>query len=172
MRNIFSIRSVRLPAALLFVLITFQSKANAQSFLCPCLLRRECLPPPNALVICKQNGNLQFFDRNSMMTREARVADLLRRLRDESAAVRTNAATELAGIRPTSKEIEPALVEALRNDPSKWVRRAAARTLGRLRLRTAESALRTAVSDRDHWVAHSATEALKRIALRSQSDPL
>ena len=88
---------------------------------------------------------------------------LLTQLRSGDAAKRTCAATDLGYLRRSTRELIPPLVEALRNDRSKWVRRAAAKSLGRIGSREVISPLRQALGDRDRWVAHSAAKALARL---------
>lgn len=88
---------------------------------------------------------------------------LLTQLRNGTPAERTWAATDLGRLRRPHTELIPPLARALRSDDSKWVRRAAARSLGRLGSRSAVPPLREALRDRDRWVAHSAANALSQL---------
>jgi len=85
---------------------------------------------------------------------------LIAQLQRGSAAERTCAATDLGSLRSNKNELLSYLAFALRNDESKWVRRAAAKSLGKLRLTAAIAPLTEALKDSDRWVAHSAANAL------------
>lgn len=76
--------------------------------------------------------------------------------------VRTGAATSLGVLGRRAHEAVPALVKALR-DPSKNVRRAAARALGKIRSPEAVDPLISALSDQDRYVARTAALALRSI---------
>lgn len=89
------------------------------------------------------------------------TARLVRQLQSGNAAERTCAATDLGSLRLNRSELFTYLAFALRNDESKWVRRAAAKSLGKLGLAKAIAPLTEALKDSDHWVAHSAANALR-----------
>lgn len=138
--------------------------ASAATSYCECLMRKTCLPPAHAVILCDSREGIRYFTRESMQSRDARTDELLLQLREGNAALRTNAVTDLGLLAPLRGDAVSAVIYALKNDESKWVRRAAARTLGRLQLRNSASALRVALNDGDKWVSHSAAEALKRIS--------
>jgi len=92
-----------------------------------------------------------------------RLQILVSQLRDQSDVVRTHAASDLGLLGPYAAPAVQQLAYALVNDSSKWVRRAAARSLGKIGESSAAKALRRALSDRNKWVAHSAQRALWKI---------
>ncbi len=137
--------------------------AESPTSLCACLSRGECLPSKDALVICTENGAVRYYHRKWMLTPEIQAQQLLEQLHEGSAATRTNAVTDLGVLGAHTPEILRAITVALTRDESKWVRRAAARALGRLRIASAADALRIALRDTDKWVAYSAGEALRQL---------
>ena len=97
----------------------------------------------------------------------AHYARLLEQLRSTNAAQRTCAATDLGRIDGRRNETVAHLSFILKNDSSKWVRRAAAKSLGRIGTREVVAPLTAALSDRDKWVAHSAANALQQVRRRA-----
>ncbi len=109
------------------------------------------------------------YHNNRTMTRaeirsERTYRKLITQLQNGTAAERTCAATDLGRLQRPHSDLIPPLARALRTDDNKWVRRAAARSLGRLKNPAATQPLREALRDRDHWVAHSAANALSQIS--------
>lgn len=142
--------------------------ASADTQLCECLRHQECLPPPRALVLCNFGGEERQFTRESMLSKDERIEELLVQFRTGNSAARTTAITDLGTLGPLNTHSMTVVLRALSSDESKWVRRAAARTLGRLQMGGTESALRVALGDNDKWVSHSASEALRK--MRSSAD--
>jgi hypothetical protein len=93
-----------------------------------------------------------------------RVKLLIHQLKHQDAAARTNAATDLGQLGPKAESAVGPLVHALHYDESKWVRRAAAKSLPKIsRNPTVYTALQRATKDSNKWVAHSASRALGRM---------
>lgn len=90
-----------------------------------------------------------------------RVKLLIHQLNHKDPAARTNAATDLGQLGPKAESAIGPLVHALHYDKSKWVRRAAAKSLPKIsRNPTVYTALQRATKDSNKWVAHSASRAL------------
>lgn len=83
-------------------------------------------------------------------------------LTNKEPAVRTTAATSLGMLGRRAVPAVPALVKAL-SDPSKNVRRAAARSLGKIKSPDAVDPLIASLRDRDKYVARTAALALRNI---------
>jgi len=81
----------------------------------------------------------------------------------QDAAVRTHAATYLGGLGHRARHAIPELGHALRRDNSPWVRRAAAKSLGKIGGQRAREELRYALNDGDKWVVHSVRRSLNRL---------
>lgn len=166
--RIFSSLLVRSGAAFLLPMLIISVESAEAKSLCACLQERTCLPPPQAIILCRVGATTVYYTREALMTKDARAEELLNRLRAGNAAERTNAATDLGVLGFTHPKVGAALVGALKRDESKWVRRAAAKSIARLRIPDAVSALRAAANDRDEYVAHSAQEALRRFGQGEQ----
>ncbi len=103
--------------------------------------------------------------RSPRLSKRARkLSLLLRQLERGDEIVRTHAASDLGMMGSYASPAVDELGRALRFDSSKWVRRAAARSLGKIGSRQGIPALQRAVqSDRNKYVAHSAQRSLQRI---------
>lgn len=114
-------------------------------------------------------------NRTTISARASRSDDLyvrlINQLKSGNAAERTCAATDLAQMRGRRDESIRHLSYALRNDQSKWVRRAAAKSLGKIGTSAVIAPLTAALRDRDKWVAHSAANALSNARRASLSLP-
>ena len=88
------------------------------------------------------------------------VAQALANLRNSSDATRTTAATELGFIGFGRVDVIEALKVSTWKDPSKWVRRAAVKSMYKLAGKGAIPTLRNALKDKDPYVVHSAQRAL------------
>ena len=88
---------------------------------------------------------------------------LVIRLHSSDPAERTCAATDMGTLLRPPSELIPPLVQALKHDQSKWVRRAAAKSLGKIGSRAAIQPLTEALNDKDQWVVHSAANALRSL---------
>ncbi|MCK4578550.1 MAG: HEAT repeat domain-containing protein, partial [Candidatus Marinimicrobia bacterium] len=86
--------------------------------------------------------------------------ELIEQLRNGGKAERLQAATWLAG--KSGKTVARALGLALREDPFRGVRAEAARSLGKLRTKTARDELLTGLNDPDSRVCQAVTKALGR----------
>lgn len=111
------------------------------------------------------------FTNNYTISPSAALSDalysrLVAELQSDNAARRTCAATDMAQLKKRQNEVILHLSHALRFDASKWVRRAAAKSLGKIGTRDVIGPLTAALSDRDKWVAHSAANALQRLRAR------
>ncbi len=93
--------------------------------------------------------------------REGRVAKLLRQLESPRAVNRAHAAYWLGELGTDATAAVPGLITHL-SDNDKWVRRAAAKALGKIGDSRAKEPLKVAGRDRDHFVAESARKALNR----------
>lgn len=93
----------------------------------------------------------------------AKLLTLLAALSSADAATRTCAVTDLGFLPHFRHEIVPPVSHAVVNDESKWVRRAAVKTLAKVASADAIPLLRRALTDRDRWVQHSAAKALERL---------
>ena len=102
-----------------------------------------------------------------VVKKPSKVVLLMRELKEGNEVVRTHAATDLGYMAPRSRVAIPALSTALLYDPSKWVRRAAAKALGRIGGRRVVQPLEKALSDKDKWVRHSVANVLKRLKKQS-----
>lgn len=88
------------------------------------------------------------------------VDKALKNLTSINDAVRTTAATELGFIGQARPDVLIALKTATWKDRSKWVRRAAVKSVYKLAGRDAIPTLKNALKDKDPWVVHSAQRAL------------
>ncbi|HQH27297.1 MAG TPA: HEAT repeat domain-containing protein, partial [Oligoflexia bacterium] len=101
---------------------------------------------------------------------QRRVNLLIKQLKHNDAAVRTNAATDLGAIGPGAHDAIEPLAQAARDDSSKWVRRAAVKSLPRISSGPrVVDVLAAACNDKDRWVAQSAEKVLRR--MRSKPAP-
>jgi hypothetical protein len=101
---------------------------------------------------------------SSRSSSKTRVDVLVLQLKHENDAARTNAATDLGQMGPQAHQAVPPLINALKHDKSKWVRRAAAKSLPKISRRSnVVDALEQATRDRNKWVAHSASRALSKM---------
>ena len=87
----------------------------------------------------------------------------LRNLRSNNDATRTSAATDLGFYGDNRPMVVEALKTASWKDRSKWVRRAAVKSLYKLAGRDAIPSLKVALRDSDPWVVHSAQQALAKL---------
>jgi len=93
---------------------------------------------------------------------QSKVKRLIRELRHEEVVVRIRAAGALGYMgSPGRVAIKPLILSL--HDEHKWVRRTAAKSLGRLNARSAVPSLARRLRDNDPWVAHSAANALRKI---------
>ena len=92
-----------------------------------------------------------------------RLSILVQQLRDRSDVVRTHAASDLGRLGRYAAPAVKSLAYVLENDSSKWARRAAARSLGKIGEPSAVQPLVRALRDDNKWVAHSAERALNKI---------
>lgn len=100
---------------------------------------------------------------------EASVQRLISQLADKEPAVRTGAATDLGSFGAAAESAVEPLAKAVRQDPSEWVRRAAVKSLAKIGTPGVVEPLRLALNDRNKWVAHSATNALRKLGYRDSS---
>jgi len=98
-----------------------------------------------------------------------KITRLIKQLRNKDDVARTHAATDLGNMRAKARIAISALATVIKEDNSKWVRRAAARALGKIGSRQALPPLQTALRDRDKWVAHSAQKSLRRLGVKRGS---
>jgi len=93
-----------------------------------------------------------------------KVAMLRTQLKHSDCAVRTRAASGLGDFGPQAVGAISELVKVVKADQCKWARRSSVKALAKISSepRVIE-ALSHATRDKDRWVAHSATEALKKI---------
>jgi hypothetical protein len=106
-------------------------------------------------------------------TLQTRISALLGQLQDQNAALRTNAATDLGMIGPAASSAISPLIRAVKNDDSKWVRRAAVKAL--VKISSGPDVVKTlqfALGDSNVWVAHSAAGALRRIGNEQEAEVL
>jgi len=92
--------------------------------------------------------------------KEDRYEKLLKQLKGSSEVNRAHAAYWLGEMRANALKASPHLVTAL-SDRSNWVRRAAAKALGKIGDDKSLPALKAARNDRDKFVADSAKLAVK-----------
>jgi HEAT repeat protein len=98
--------------------------------------------------------------------RESLINRLIKQLGNGEEVVRTHAASDLGMMGSAARRAVPELSMTLQHDSSKWVRRAAARALGRIGAREGIPALERAIrSDSNKYVSHSAERSLRRIRL-------
>ncbi len=95
--------------------------------------------------------------------RKVKLSKLIRQLKADTAVARTHAASDIGFMGPYAVHAVGPLAFALRHDDSKWVRRAAAKSLGKIGSEEVVAPLRRALNDRNKWVAHSAGNALRRV---------
>ncbi len=111
------------------------------------------------------------YDNNYVITPRRAKSDslyrqLLQQLKHSDPAKRTCAATDLAALSRNKNDIIPYLADVLKHDANKWVRRAAAKSLGKIGTNTVIAPLTAALGDSDKWVAHSAANALEKVRAR------
>jgi len=94
------------------------------------------------------------------------TSQLIESLSNGTEVARTHAATDLGMSRENGTRVIEALARATQVDRSKWVRRAAVKSLEKVGGRNAIPHLRQAAKDRNKWVAHSAKKALQRLQWR------
>ena len=94
--------------------------------------------------------------------RQRRMLSLIEDLRTGEPVVRVHAAFWLGEMGHRARKAVPVLVENLRHNHH-WVRRASAKSLGKIRAKNAVPALRMSLKDRNKWVAHSAANSLEKI---------
>ena len=104
------------------------------------------------------------YVRRKSSSAQGRLRRLIADLKNSDDVVRTHAATDLGMMGGNATEAVDPLVFALERDESKWVRRAAAKALGKIGTTRGAAALQKATRDKDHWVAHSAKNALARLS--------
>ena len=92
--------------------------------------------------------------------KESRYEKLLKQLKSPSDVNRAHAAYWLGELRGDALRATPHLVTAL-SDKSNWVRRAAAKALGKIGDPNSLTALKAARNDRDKFVSDSAKLAVK-----------
>ena len=95
-------------------------------------------------------------------TRTSRIQQELRNLEHHRDAVRSTAATELGFIGHGRPDVIKALKTATWKDPSKWVRRAAVKSLYKLQGKASIPTLKNALKDKDPWVVHSARNLIHK----------
>jgi len=124
-----------------------------------------------AMAPARRKQDAVGLNRRTPTTKERRSDGLFQilliRLHSSDPAERTCAATDMGSLLLSRDKLIPPLVQALKYDESKWVRRAAAKSLGKIGSRAVIQPLTEALRDRDRWVAHSAANALK--ALRASA---
>ncbi|MFN8390029.1 MAG: HEAT repeat domain-containing protein [Bdellovibrionota bacterium] len=135
--------------------IPLQAFINVPSPVAQAVGTRELPPLANNLAITPARAKSDVLYRQ-----------LIEQLKSPDAAKRTCAATELASLNRKRSDLIPHLVRALRYDQSKWVRRAAAKSLGKIGSKDVIQPLMQAQNDRDKWVAHTATNALQQARSR------
>lgn len=94
----------------------------------------------------------------------AKLKLLVEQLHSGDPVVRTHAATDLGMMGRSATSAIDDLARAVRHDQSKWVRRAAVKSLGKIGTNAAQAPLRDALRDSNKWVAHSAERALRRLS--------
>ena len=98
--------------------------------------------------------------------KERRFQRLVHQLKNGDEVVRTAAASDLGMMGSYARPAVSELSYALQHDRSKWVRRAAARSLGKIGSKDGIPALQHAVRrDANKYVAHSAERSLRRISI-------
>lgn len=95
--------------------------------------------------------------------RQARLQKLIRQLKAVTAVARTHAASDIGFMGSYAVSAVAPLSFALKYDDNKWVRRAAAKSLGKIGGAEVVAPLRGALRDRNKWVAHSAGNALRKV---------
>ena len=97
------------------------------------------------------------------MIRNARLARLINKLSADTAVSRTHAASDIGVLGSSARSAINPLARVLATDENKWVRRAAAKSLGKIGTQNVIEPLTKACSDKDKWVAHSAKNALRMV---------
>lgn len=101
--------------------------------------------------------------RRVKMSKAMRVAMLVKQLRSGSEVSRTHAATDLGRMGKSAKGAIDDLSNSLRYDESKWVRRAAVKSLAKISGNSVVAPLTFALNDNNPWVVHSAKNALRKV---------
>jgi hypothetical protein len=107
----------------------------------------------------------------TVSTQQSKLNKLVAQLGADTDVARTHAASDLGSMGPAAKSAVPKLAYALANDESKWVRRAAAKSLGKIGSPDAIEPLTKALRDENKWVAHSAQNALNKVRMQQVSRP-
>lgn len=115
--------------------------------------------------VAKQEEPLscQLEEQKQKVVRVNPVDKALKNLTSYNDAVRTTAATELGYLGVPRADVLEALRTATWKDRSKWVRRAAVKSVSKLAGKNAIPTLKNALKDRDPWVVHSAKQSLARL---------
>ena len=101
--------------------------------------------------------------RRVKMSKAMRVEMLVKQLRSGSEVARTHAATDLGRLGKSAKSAVSDLSNSLRYDESKWVRRAAVKSLAKISGDSVVAPLKFALNDNNPWVVHSAKNALRKV---------
>lgn len=125
--------------------------------------------PPGAMIAAKNDAvrseQISVPRGPRLSKRERKLRLLLSQLQNGDEIVRTHAASDLGMMGRHARSAVDELARALRFDSSKWVRRAAARSLGKIGSPQGIPALQRAVqNDRNKYVAHSAQRSLQRLS--------
>ena len=99
---------------------------------------------------------------------EDRLTLLINQLKTGTTVSRTHAATDIGYLQVDKTPAVEPLAFALKHDDCKWVRRAAAKALGKIGTSAVIPLLAEAKGDSDKWVAHSAGNALERVQRASR----
>jgi hypothetical protein len=84
-------------------------------------------------------------------------------LEDQNSAVRTRAVTEIAEFGYSSEEVIAKIEKMASQDESKWVRRAAVKSLTKISGSRSKSIIASACNDKDEWVRYSAKKAMLQL---------
>jgi hypothetical protein len=103
---------------------------------------------------------------NTKGSPNTQLKTLIENLYSSKDVVRVHAASDLGALGAAASPAVPTLNSVLIKDPSKWVRRSAAKALARIGDKRGIPALERAGRDRDRYVAHSANRALRRLKRR------
>lgn len=127
--------------------------------------RREMEKSYGSNNYCAKSGANACYEKPSHLRVRSNLKDssLYYQLDSPNDAQRTRAVTELLHLNDNNPDVISKLESLVVTDDSKWVRRASVKALAKLSGRDSLSTLKYAKKDKDKWVRHSATEAIKNL---------
>lgn len=109
---------------------------------------------------CSRLGSCSSKDKKIKKTFKWSEKKYLQKLDDPNPAARTRAVTEVAEHNFNSDVIIKKVEAMAQGDESKWVRRAAVKSLSKISGIRSKNTIASACNDKDEWVRHSAKKVM------------